>query len=224
MFAKYIGGIIGLTKDAFRLMVFLLKRPHYVAVLLAGIIGIFYLNGIPPQEISGFLSGKWQAFVENRKQTFQEDYQLLSERFLDKNPAVSAPLEKEMIIPDEKQEILKLTNEQIAKQMREEVFGWQQAFHEAQKEIKIPDENVVQGVLTVVSADKVRVDGKVFLLNVKLRSGKAGEAYRRLSRQFDGRNAKCVPNDGNPEKAECFVGGLGVSEMLIDLGLAEPLL
>ena len=67
MFARYIGGIIGLTKDAVRFSVYLLKRPHYVAVLLAVFIGIFYLNGIPPQEISAFVSEKWQAFVADRK-------------------------------------------------------------------------------------------------------------------------------------------------------------
>ena len=223
MFAKYIGGIIGLTKDAFRLTVFLLKRPHYVAALLGGSIGIFYLNGIPPQEICAFLSEKWQAFIENRKQTFQEDYQLLSKHFSDKKTVDAKPSATKVLEPEEKTAVLKITDEQIAQQMRDEVFGWQQAFQEAGKEIKIPDENVVQGVLTVVGADKVRVGERYFLLNVRIHSGKAGEAYQRLKRQFDGRNAKCVPDNDNPEKAECFVGGLGVSEMLLDFGLADSL-
>ena len=223
MFAKYIGGIIELMKDAIRLTAFLLKRPHYVAVLLGGIIGIFYLNGIPPHEISGFLSEKWLAFVENRKQTFQEDYQLLSEHFSDKKTLDSKPSAIEVFEPEEKKAVLKMTDEQSIQQMQEEVFGWQQAFQNAGKKMEIPDENAIQGVLTVVSANKVRVGERYFLLNVWIHSGKAGEAYQRLKRQFDGRNAKCIPDNGNPEKAECFVGGLGVSEMLFDFGLADSL-
>ena len=80
--SDYAGGVFGLFKDFFRFIVFGLKNPHYIVIILAIIIGIFHWCGIPPQEISGFLSGKWNAFVENRKQTFKEDYQLLSKRFL----------------------------------------------------------------------------------------------------------------------------------------------
>ncbi|MBR1945304.1 MAG: hypothetical protein IJ846_03325 [Alphaproteobacteria bacterium] len=242
--ARYIGGIIALAKDALRLTFFLLKHPHYVAVLLAAVIGLFYLNGISPHEISVFLESKWQAVVENRRQTFKEDMQLISKRFGNQNGAAvntsvknieevantinAADIEDPFKLTDNpvirREELVKHPQfENSEQQMKEEVFGWQQAFREAQKPIEISDENVVEGVLSVVNAGKVRIKEKTFSLKVRLRSGKAGEAYHRVKHHFDGKTAKCVPDKNDPEKAECFVGALGVSEMLIDFGLADPI-
>ncbi len=254
--ATYIGGIIGLYKDFFRFIVFGLKNPVYIAVLLAVIIGIFSLNGIPPREISGFLSGKWNAFVENRKQTFKEDYQLLSKRFLKKEETfldLEKAQEKDAIeAKKRKDKRAKEHAEQQVRQMQEETFGWQQAFERAEEE-KIQEgnhskrqdnqireyqyaslektkkrevateENAVKGILTVVGADRVRIGETVFTLKVRLRSGKAGEAFQDLKRRFDGGNAKCFTDKDNPEKAECFVGKTSLSQMLVDYAYADPL-
>ena len=240
MIAKYIGGIIGLTKDAIRLMVYLLKRPHYVAVLLALFVGAFYINGVPPQEIGAVLSEKWQAFVENRKQTFKEDYQILSEHFANKKQPVGdeSPEEEEILANLDSlspQDLLsgpkkkplpenRPSPEEIRRQMTEETFGWQQAFREAKEKPKnLPDENAVEGVLTVLGADRIKVDGKVFTLKMRVLPGKTGQAYQKMKRLFDGMYGQCIPDVDSPEKAECIVGSQEITETLADLGLAEQL-
>ena len=217
MFAKYIGGIIGLTKDALRIAFYFLKRPHYVAVVLLLIVGAFYVNGVPPWEISGFLSGKWQALVENRKQTFKEDMRLISAHF-DQEKNETPAKEDKTDEDDRAAEIM----QNYQRQMEEEV-SWKKAFEEAQNEKTFSGENVVEGTLSVVSSSEVRVAGQTFSLKVRLHSGKAGEAYQQIKRRFEGRQAKCVPDNDNPEKAECYVGALGVSEMLVDFNLADPI-
>ena len=215
MIAKYIGGIIELTKDAMRLTFYFLKRPHYTAAVLFLIIGVFYLNGIPPQKISGFLAGKWQAFVENRKQTFKEDMQLISDHFKkEENEKKQEPVKKEETATE--------TKSSYQRQAEEEA-KWKQAFEEARKAVEITGDNVVEGVLTIVSANEVQLEKQKFLLPVQIHSGKASEAFERMKNRFDGKQAKCVPDKDNAAKAECFVGSLGVSEMLIDFGFADPI-
>lgn len=234
MLAKYIGGIIGLTKDAVRFIIFLLKRPHYVLVLLAAVIGLFYVNGVPPHEIANTVKGKWNAFVENRKEVFGEDIQLLTSYFNKKagiKPEKKQIIEADIDLFEEKdnrqeQQILKQQRQKELmvkqeRQMQEEVFGWQAAFESA-KEPSVAEENAVSGFLFVVGADKVRVGDQTFLLKVRLLPGKATEAYQQIKQRFDGHEAKCFPDKNNPERAECYVKSLGVSETLIDFGLADP--
>lgn len=237
MFAKYIGGIIGLIKDAGRFIIFLLKRPHYVVALLAAVIGLFYVNGIPPHEIAGVVKGKWNVFIENRKEVFGEDVQIISS-YLKKKAGLPVKVQEQSVdmqIPDVfqdektaqeqlllKQKIQEQQRLEKEKQMYEETFGWQAAFESVEKEIPV-DENVVQGTLFVVGADKIKINGKTFLLKIRLLSGKAGEAYQQIKDRYDGRAAKCFPDETNPERAECYVGFLSVADTLIDFGLAEPL-
>ncbi|MBO4521509.1 MAG: hypothetical protein J5787_09935 [Alphaproteobacteria bacterium] len=220
MLSRYIGGIIELTKDALRLMFYFLKRPHYTAAVLLLIIGIFYLNGIPPQEISGFLSGKWQAFVENRKQTFREDMQIISGHFSqseEQKPVENKEVEQQLQMQKQIEEA------QSYQQRIKEEENWKTAFEEARGMVEISGENVVEGVLSVVSAGEIRLNGQTFLLKARIRPGKAGDAYQQMKSRFDGRQAKCVPDKDDSKYAECFVGVLGVSEMLIDFNLADPL-
>lgn len=216
----YIYGFIGLTKDAARFIIYLLKRPHYVAFLLAAIIGIFYLNGVPPQKIAVVVQSKWAAFVANRKETFKEDLELISAHFSDKkeNKTGRKVPEKKSDAASEKGQ----TAPDYRKQMEEENFGWKPMLQAADSKSVPDDENAVQGILSVVSADKVRIEEHVFLLKIKLHAGQAGEAYQQVKRRFDGRQAKCIP-DKETQRAECFVGALGMSEMLIDFGLADPI-
>ena len=224
-------GTVGLAKDAFRFVFFLLKRPHYVAVLLALIVGIFYVNGIPPKEISGFISGKWNAFVENRRETFKEDYKLLFDRFLRKKSVPDADKKQDMDIERleklvkenaELEKKLSERKEKKIKQMKEETFGWQKSFETAKKTEKKENKNTIKGILTVVGADRIRIKERTFSLNVRLRPGKAGKAYQDLKQHFDGSEAGCIPNQSDPDKAECFVGKSSLSQMLIDYAYADP--
>ena len=218
-------GFIGFTKDIFRFLFGLLKRPHYVAFLIALFIGAFYFNGVPPHEISGVVSEKWNMFVENRKKTFMEDLQLFSKRFRKKTPDELEQDQKNALTAAkiERAKQAKEREERRIRQMREETFGWQQAIETAEKKQIPADENAVAGSLKIVGADRVRIADKTFSLKVRLRSGKAGSAYQDLQRRFDGRNGKCLPDKNTPEKADCFVGKTSLSQMLIDYAYADPI-
>lgn len=228
----YISGIIGLTKDFIRLSFGLLKRPHYVVVLIVLILGGFYFCGVSPREIPPLIQKKWQALVENRKKVFSEEMQSISDRIGDK----SNPLKKLTRQPDAGQpagtqeknaDVSVFTQPDISEQEQylfEEKFGWQEALASFENEKpEVPEENIIRGVLSVVSANKIHISGREFSLKVKLRSGKAGDAFFQLKRRFDGLNAKCLPDPENSGFADCFVGALGISEMLIDFGYADPL-
>lgn len=223
----YVSGVIGLTKDFVRFGFELLKRPHYVAVLIALFLGAFYACGVPPREIPQVVQKKWRLFIANRKSVLSEELQLISDRIDDDGN----PLKKKM---DELAG--RLNDSERARKQNEPLFVRAGVFHKENLEdnkekfnvsaAALPDlsgGNVVQGELSVVGANKIRVAGRLFSLKVRIRSGKAGEAYAALKRKFDGIQAKCLPDPSDSGLADCFVGALGVSEMLIDFGYAEPL-
>lgn len=232
MFSHLLGGFFSLIGGIFRFVFFLLRHPLYVVLLLALFTGLFYVNGVPPEEIAGFIGKQWHSFVDNRKKTFGEDMQIVKARLL-KNQ--SADIEEDDLAgidldaldrpQNNRKEVPQVSREEVGRQMQEETFGWQKAFDVAIKEdIDVPqeDQNALYGVLSVVGADTVSVQDRKFQLKVKLRSGKAGDAYEQMKRQFDGRQAKCLPDENDPQKADCFVDDLDISELLIDKGLADP--
>lgn len=230
----YISGAVGLIKDFVRLGFGLLKRPHYVAVLMALIIGGFYFCGVPPREIPRVVGQRWQAFIANRKKVFSEELQSISERIDDKgNPVrqtvnkLSEQLDTGRPAAARKENTPLFINPDASEQEQrlfEENFGWQQAFKTSDTELPdLSGKEVVEGVVSVIGADKVRVANRDFSLKVKLRPGRAGEAFSQVKRRFDGLTAKCLPDPADPGLADCFVGALGISEMLIDFGYADPL-
>ncbi len=226
----YISGAVGLIKDFVRLGFGLLKRPHYVAVLMALIIGGFYFCGVPPREIPRVVGQRWQAFIANRKKVFSEELQSISERIDDKGNPVKQTVNKldtGRPAAARKENIPLFINPDASEQEQrlfEENFGWQQAFKTSDTELPdLSGKEVVEGVVSVIGADKVRVANRDFSLKVKLRPGRAGEAFSQVKRRFDGLTAKCLPNPADPGLADCFVGALGISEMLIDFGYADPL-
>ncbi len=222
----YVGGIIGLAKDAFRFCFALLKRPHYVVLLILFIVGVFYLFGITPREIPQAVNQQWQTFIANRKEVVSEELQSLSQRLGDENnPLVqtistfSVSLKEAPPVEQQKAKDLFVDPQQIEK---EQVFLNQIIAEKSVPNLpKGRNQNVVQGTLFVEGAMQVRIQDKKFKLKVKIRSGKAAEAYAQLKRRFNGVEAKCYPDTDKPEYAECFVGSLGVSEMLIDFGYAK---
>lgn len=224
----YVGGIIGLAKDAFRFCFALLKRPHYVVLLILFIVGIFYLFGITPQEIPQAVGQQWQAFIDNRKQVVSEELQAFSERIGDdNNPLVQTIAGVSKNLKEETPAVRPMTKELFADP--EQVKKEQIFLNQIVAEKKVPDlpedrnQNVVQGTLFVEGAMQVSIQDQKFKLKVRMRSGKAGAAYAQLKHRFNGVKAKCYPDTDKPEYAECFVGSLSVSEMLIDFGYAEAL-
>lgn len=232
----YVSGIIGLTKDVIRFTFRLLKRPHYVAVLIVLILGVFYACGITPREIPHVLNQKWQALVADRKKVFSEEWQSISQK-IDKNinplkggkPLSFVPQDIELPDIDPVPAPVPSapavdTSKQEKERLFEETFGWQKALNSAEdRQPDLPQKDIVQGVLSVLSANKIQIADRTFSLKVRLRSGKAGDAFFQLKRRYDGIEAKCFPDTDNSDLADCFVGALGVSEMLIDFGYADPL-
>lgn len=227
-FSGYVAGVVGLIKDLWHFVVFLLKRPHYVALILAVILGAFYIAGISPQEIPVVLNNKWQRFVKNRKQTISEDLYLFSKRFDDPDN----PLKQTISIitnnlsekPDKTVEEKKQAKPVfiVPPRRKKETLSVQKNASTPEQQ-KNEDEKILQGTLFIEGADKIKINTKKFLLKVKLRPGKSSEAFSQLNRRFNGANAKCYPDPKHPQYADCFVGSLDVSELLIDFGYADPL-
>ena len=194
-----------------------------------------YFCGVSPREIPRVVQQKWQAFIANRKQVFSEELQSISERIEDKDNPLKQTMNKlsgrldddRPAAAAQEKNIPLFINPGVSEQERrlfEEKFGWQDALETS--DAGSPDlsgKEVVKGVVSVVGADKVRIADRNFSLKVKLRPGRAGEAFSQAKRRFDGLEAKCLPDPANPDLADCFVGALGISEMLIDFGYADPL-
>lgn len=236
-FSGYVAGIVGLTKDFGRFALETLKRPHYVAALLALIVGAFWLGGVKPADIPRTVEKKWQAFVANRKQVVTEELQSLSERmnnpdnplksvvFTGRRPVAenSRPQKRQNPQPQPEQQSQPVfLPEAEARREIEQRVVWKRPEKGAESDAAATDGNAVTGTLSVTGADTVRIGGRDFSLRVRLRAGKATASFQQLKRRFDGRQGKCVPDEKIANLAECFVGSLGLSETLIDFGYADP--
>ncbi len=241
----YVRGTIGLAKDAARLFFRLLARPHYVAMLLGATVGAFALAGIGPRDIPSFVGEKWNAVVADRKKVLQEDLRRLSD-YIDarrgtktasakrsqkreKNapPPFFSPrrAEPEIVIGDDG--TIAVTDaadrsETAAEPPRPTADYFISA---VASESAAPEQNgdFIKGRLIIVGAAKVRVNGRDFVLPVKIRAGRAGDAFAELKRRYDGAEGRCYPAADNAENAECFVGAVGLGETLVDFGYAENL-
>lgn len=239
-FSGYVAGAAGLVKDFGRFALGLLKRPHYVAVLLALIVGAFWMGGVKPADIPRTVEKKWQAFVANRKQVVTEELQSLSKRmdnpdnplksfvFTGRRPIAEAKREqkrqtqfqtKPEPVPEQRPVFLP---EAEARREIEQRVVWKRPDKNAPSGDTAADGGAVTGTLVVTGADTVRIGGRDFSLRVRLRAGKATASFQQLKRRFDGRQGKCVPDENVANLAECFVGSLGLSETLIDFGYADP--
>ena len=77
----------------------------------------------------------------------------------------------------------------------------------------VDESEIVQGVASVIGADKIKVDGQTLKLAVKIRSGKAGEAYQALKQTADSVTVRCLlPADD----AMCFHNNRDITDILRD--------
>lgn len=77
---------------------------------------------------------------------------------------------------------------------------------------------IVQGVASVVGADKIKVDGRLLKLDVIIRPGKAGAAYQALKQAADSVTVRCLlPEDA----AVCFYNNKDIADVLFDRMLAD---
>ena len=240
-FSGYAAGAAGLAKDFGRFALGLLRRPHYVAVLLALVVGAFWLGGVKPTDIPRTVELKWQAFVANRKQVVTEELQSLSERMNNPDNPLKAvvftgrrPAAENKQPQKQQAQAQPQTKTEPVSEQRPVFLPQAEARREIEQRVvwKRPDKNApsdtaadggaVTGTLVVTGADTVRIGGRDFSLRVRLRAGKATASFQQLKRRFDGRQGKCVPDENVANLAECFVGSLGLSETLIDFGYADP--
>lgn len=77
---------------------------------------------------------------------------------------------------------------------------------------------IVYGVASVIGADKIKVNGQTLKLAVKIRPGKAGEAFQALKRTADSVTVRCLlPADD----AVCFYNNRDIADILRDRLLAD---
>ena len=220
----YVRGMIGLVKDAARLFFKLLARPHCVALLLAVVIGAFWLVGVEPRAIPSVVGKKWNAVVADRKKVWREDLQQLSDYIdaqrgtkTEKKQNVSPPVlfpvrrdDAEIVIRDDGT-IATASNPPafVAEPPRPTADYFISAVAPKADEPELND-HFIKGRLNIVGSSKVS-------------SGRAGDAFGELKRRYDGSEGRCYPSADNSDIAECFVGAVGLGETLIDFGYAENL-
>lgn len=85
----------------------------------------------------------------------------------------------------------------------------------------------IQGVASVTGGDIVKVNGQPFRLRgIRVRPGRNAEAYRVLSRRYNGTVLACVAGEaagGGMMYADCYQDGEDIAQELLDLGLAEEM-
>ena len=80
------------------------------------------------------------------------------------------------------------------------------------------ESEIVQGVASVIGADKIKVNGQTLKLAVKIRPGKAGEAFQALKQAADSVTVRCLlPADD----AVCFYNNRDIADVLRDRLLAD---
>ena len=85
----------------------------------------------------------------------------------------------------------------------------------------------IQGAASVTGGDIIKVNGQPFRLRgIRVRPGRNAEAYRVLSRRYNGTVLTCIPGEtaaGGMTYADCYHNGEDVAQELLDLGLAEEM-
>ncbi len=101
----------------------------------------------------------------------------------------------------------------------------------ARKKSPVPERHAgrpfIRGAASVTGGDIVKVNGQPFRLRgIRVRPGRNAEAYRVLSRRYNGTVLACVPGEtagGGMTYADCYHDGEDVAQELLDLGLAEEM-
>lgn len=107
-------------------------------------------------------------------------------------------------------------------EMFDETFGWNRAF-EAKEEIE-DDRPFVEGVMVVISGDKIKIGTSLFsLAGIRLRSGKFQEAYITMRRKFNGITGRCYFEKEGDGIADCRAGGEDLGQYLLDYDLADEI-
>lgn len=250
MIIKLVKGFLAFLNDGRRLLMWFVKSPLAVAVVLCLFFGAFYMAGIAPNQIGGWFKNTAAPAVGKRIDYLKSDAAGMTDfakKKLAENGVVlkkETPVKKQ-VRPTEKEtteieiadieafegEILGMkrpsraasssaSDEAEAVQARqrqaEDKVAWAQIMQappEVDPLADVDESEIVQGVASVIGADKIRVDGQTLKLAVKIRSGKAGEAYQALKQTADSVTVRCLlPADD----AMCFHNNRDITDILRD--------
>lgn len=79
----------------------------------------------------------------------------------------------------------------------------------------------IEGQATIVAANRIKIDGKtVTLKGIRLRSGRAKEAYSTMVRQYNGTALKCYLEPSG-DMADCFYRRQNIADELVNFNLAD---
>lgn len=250
MIIKLVKGFLAFLNDGRRLLMWFVKSPLAVAVVLCLFFGAFYMAGIAPNQIGGWFKNTAAPAVGKRIDYLKSDAAGMTDfakKKLVENGVVlkkETPVKKQ-VRPTEKEtteieiadieafesEMLEMkrpsraasssaSDEAEAVQARqrqaEDKVAWAQIMQappEVDPLADVDESEIVQGVVSVIGADKIKVDGQTLKLAVKIRSGKAGEAYQALKQTADSVTVRCLlPADD----AMCFHNNRDITDILRD--------
>ena len=250
MIIKLVKGFLAFLNDGRRLLMWFVKSPLAVAVVLCLFFGAFYMAGIAPNQIGGWFKNTAAPAVGKRIDYLKSDAAGMTDfakKKLAENGVVlkkETPVKKQ-VRPTEKEtteieiadieafegEMLGMkrpnraasssaSDEAEAVQARqrqaEDKVAWAQIMQappEVDPLADVDESEIVQGVASVIGADKIKVDGQTLKLAVKIRSGKAGEAYQALKQTADSVTVRCLlPADD----AMCFHNNRDITDILRD--------
>ena len=84
---------------------------------------------------------------------------------------------------------------------------------------------LIEGTAAVIGGDHLKVKGmNIRLKNIRIRSGRNSEAFRFMTRRYNGLTLKCYYDEADKKEAiyaDCYQGRESLSQELIDMGLAN---
>lgn len=245
MIIKLVKGFLAFLNDGRRLLMWFVKSPLAVAVVLCLFFGAFYMAGIAPNQIGGWFKNTAAPAVGKRIDYLKSDAAGMTDFAKKKLAEKGVVLKKEtpvkkQVRPTEieiadieafesemsgmkrpsRAALSSASDEAEAVQARqrqaEDKVAWAQIMQappEVDPLADIDESEIVQGVASVIGADKIKVDGQTLKLAVKIRSGKAGEAYQALKQTADSVTVRCLlPADD----AMCFHNNRDITDILRD--------
>ena len=241
---KILKGFLAFLDDGRRFLIWFVKRPSVVALFLCVFFGAFYAAGIKPDKIGDWIKGKAMPAVGQRIDNLKANADGMSNKAVQKlaengvmlprkqvrpaEPLKAVPAiesgSAEIAVPRDAEKQAAEKNEAAEERRRQnavEAVSWAQLMSNSRSKDALAGVNpskIVQGTVTVVGADRIKIGGKTYKLNVKIRAGKAGEAFQTLLKNVDASTVRCAVEDAN---ATCYFNNVDITEVLRDRLLAD---
>lgn len=230
---KIIKGLLAFLNDGRRLAMWFIKSPLAVAFALCLFFGVFYAFGIAPNEIGGWFKRTAAPAVGRRIDYLKSDAEGMSDlakKKLAEKGVVLPAAPKKRVRPVEPQAVETTAEIDVPPQQSEEehqrqvaeALAWAKAMRETAKPADpladFDASQIVAGTAHVIGADKIKVNGQTLKLAVKVRAGKAAEAFQALKQAADSAAVRCLlPAD----EARCFRNNKDITDVLRDRLLVD---